>query len=128
MTSLDGVMVWVADVRATVRFYEALGLPVRWVREEGDYAQLDTGAVTLQFADERAAAATGVAIRPNRQDGPASAFQLALAVDDVPAAVDRAVAAGARVEAAPVVKPWGQTIAYVRDPDGVLVELATAGD
>ena len=27
---------------------------------------------------------------------------------------------------APVTKPWGQTVAYVRDGDGVLVELCSA--
>ncbi|RZL31926.1 MAG: VOC family protein, partial [Rubrivivax sp.] len=26
----------------------------------------------------------------------------------------------------PVTKPWGQTVAYVRCPDGTLVELCTA--
>ena len=36
------------------------------------------------------------------------------------------VAAGAQALAAPVTKPWGQTVAYVRCPDGTLVELCTA--
>lgn len=30
--------------------------------------------------------------------------------------------------AEPVTKPWGQTVAYVRDLNGLLVELATPGD
>lgn len=56
MTTLDGLMFWVADVPATVEFYEeAFGLKRRWVREEGDYAMMETGAVTLQFAVESAA-------------------------------------------------------------------------
>ena len=42
------------------------------------------------------------------------------------AAYARAVEAGAAPLAEPAVKPWGQTVAYVRDPDGVLVELGTA--
>ncbi len=43
----------------------------------------------------------------------------------IPAA-DREAAANAGVTktAGPKVKPWGQTVAYVRDPDGVLVEIA----
>jgi hypothetical protein len=32
------------------------------------------------------------------------------------------------VAAEPVTKPWGQTLAYVRDLNGVLVELASADD
>lgn len=128
-TTLDGLMFWVADVPATVAFYEeAFGLQRRWVREEGDYAQMETGAVVLQFAVESAAPRNGVTIRPLRAGDPAAAVQLALTVADVPAAHERAVRAGATDVAAPVTKPWGQVVAYVRDRDGILVELATPGD
>ncbi len=40
------------------------------------------------------------------------------------AAFEAAVNAGATKIAGPKVKLWGQTVAYVRDPDGVLVEIA----
>ncbi len=40
------------------------------------------------------------------------------------AAFEAAVNAGATKIAGPKVKPWGQTVAYVRDLDGVLVEIA----
>ena len=45
--------------------------------------------------------------------------------DDVPAATARAVAAGARLVSEPQQMPWGQTIAYVGDLNGFLVELCT---
>jgi catechol 2,3-dioxygenase-like lactoylglutathione lyase family enzyme len=129
MTRLDGLMFWVADVPATVGFYEeAFGLQRRWLRDEGDYAQMDTGAVVLQFAAESAAPSSGVEIRAHRVGDAAAAVQLSLAVDDVPAAHGRALTAGAMDVAAPVTKPWGQVVAYVRDRDGILVELTTAGD
>ena len=51
--------------------------------------------------------------------------ELAFTTDDVPAALARAAVAGATVVAEPVVEPWGQTVACARDPDGVLVEVAT---
>jgi lactoylglutathione lyase len=35
------------------------------------------------------------------------------------------VDAGAAPLSAPAIKPWGQTVAYVRDPFGTLVELAS---
>jgi uncharacterized glyoxalase superfamily protein PhnB len=41
------------------------------------------------------------------------------AVDE---AFRRALAAGAEAVRPPAVKPWGQTVAYLRDPDGFLVE------
>lgn len=129
MATLDGLMFWVADVPATVGFYEeAFGLKRRWLRDEGDYAMMETGPVTLQFAVESAAPASGLRIRPHRPGAAAAAVQVSLAVDDVPAARERALAAGATDVAAPVTKPWGQVVAYVRDRDGILVELTTPGD
>jgi len=35
------------------------------------------------------------------------------------------VKAGATLLSPPATKPWGQTVAYVRCPDGTLVELCT---
>jgi len=43
----------------------------------------------------------------------------------VAGAFARAVAAGATALQPPQAKPWGQTVAYVRAPDGTLVELCT---
>ena len=43
--------------------------------------------------------------------------------DDVPGAYATALDAGATAMQEPAEKPWGQTVAYVRDPNGTLVEL-----
>ncbi len=51
--------------------------------------------------------------------------EIGLVTDDVAAAHARAVAAGARELAAPIPKPWGQTVSCVRCPDGTLVELCS---
>jgi uncharacterized glyoxalase superfamily protein PhnB len=53
------------------------------------------------------------------------AAQVALITDDLPGAWARAVAAGAEVVKEPEHKPWGQITGYLRDHDGILVELAT---
>jgi uncharacterized glyoxalase superfamily protein PhnB len=55
----------------------------------------------------------------------AAAVEVALVTPDVQAAYERAVKAGALPARPPKQKPWGQTVAYVRDRDGVLVELCT---
>jgi len=39
------------------------------------------------------------------------------------AAFDRALVAGAAAVRPPAQMPWGQSIAYVRDPDGALIVL-----
>jgi uncharacterized glyoxalase superfamily protein PhnB len=49
----------------------------------------------------------------------------AMVTSDVPALFARAVKAGATVLSEPATKPWGQTVAYVRDKDDHLVELCT---
>ncbi len=120
------VIVYVPDVARAVEFYErAFGVQRRFVHPSGQYAELETGATALAFANESFTPSQG-AFAPNRRDRPAAGAELALVVPDVPAAVARAVQSGAEQVVEPTVKPWGQTIAYVRDLDGFLVELCTA--
>ena len=57
-------------------------------------------------------------------DPPKGGF-IALTFDDIEAALTRALDAGALMLTGPSRKPWGQTIAIVRDLNGHLIELAT---
>ena len=47
----------------------------------------------------------------------------AFETDDVAGAMQRAIAAGATEKQAPRDEPWGQTTAYVIDPNGFLREM-----
>ena len=120
-------IMFVPDVERAIAFYErAFGLQRRFVAESGEYGELDTGATTLSFAQEDfAESGRGLAARPLRPDDAPPAFEIAFACDDVPAAYATATAAGATPVHEPIVKPWGQTVAYVRDADGAIVELCT---
>ncbi len=120
-------ILFVPDVRRTLEFYaRAFGLTTRFCAEDGTYAELETGPVALAFAQEDfAERGRGLPARPTRPGEAPPAFEVALVTEDVAGAYDRAVAAGAVAVAAPAEKPWGQTVAYVRDGDGALVELAT---
>ena len=51
--------------------------------------------------------------------------ELAIVTDDVDATVTSALDAGAHPLVPSEVKPWGQTVAWVRDPNGVLIEICT---
>lgn len=122
-------LVYVADVAASLAFFErAFGLPTRFLHESGAYGEVDTGAggTTLAFVDHATARDS---VQHDYVAADASAkplgMEIGFTVADVPAAFERAVAAGASALAAPVTKPWGQTVAYVRCPDGTLVELCT---
>lgn len=124
---LGYTLVYVADVTATVDFYErAFGLPRRFVHESGTYAEMETGATALAFAAETLAESHGFSIRPNRSGEVAAAFELCLVCDSPEQAYDHAVAAGAVALKPAERKPWGQQVAYVRDLNGCLVELCTA--
>jgi len=61
--------------------------------------------------------------QPSAPVSGAPCFEIAFVCDDVAAAVDCAVAAGACLVQAPEAMPWGQTVAYVADLEGFLVEL-----
>lgn len=124
---LGYTIVYVPDVAASLAFFEhAFGLRRKFLHEGGDYGELDTGATTLAFA---AHALGDLNFAGGHVHADASAqplgFEIALVTDDVPAAHAQALAAGAREMAAPVTKPWGQVVSYVRCPDGLLVELCT---
>ena len=124
---LGYVIVYVTDVAATVAFYErAFGLKRRFVNESGQYAEMETGAVALAFAQEDFAASNGLVFRKNRVAEPAAGVEVGLVSAHVEADFKKAVDAGAVSVAAPMKKPWGQTVSYVRDCNGVLVEICSA--
>jgi len=120
-------IVYVADVAASLDLFErAFGMKRRFLHESGTYGELETGATTLSFA-QHATARENLGrdyLAADRSAQPLG-IEIGLLADDVPAACDRAVQAGATLLKAPAVKPWGQTVAYVRCPDGTLVELCT---
>jgi lactoylglutathione lyase len=52
-------------------------------------------------------------------------FEVAFVALDVAEAYKTALSAGATEVKAPEAKPWGQIVAYVRCPDGTLVEICS---
>ncbi len=125
-TRFGYVIVYVASVTESVDFYRrAFGLALRFVHESGTYAEMETGETALAFAVE-SAFPKGVELAVNRIPGPCAGVEVALVVDDVEAAYETALGAGAGAVQAPTSKPWGQVVAYVRDVDGLLVELCSA--
>ncbi len=120
------VILYVPDVERALTFYErAFGLQRRFLHESGHYGELETGATALAFADETETP-TSRAFEPNRRTSKAAGAEVALVVPDVARAYSAAIEAGALGVVAPTDEPWGQTVAYVRDLNGFLVELCTA--
>ena len=121
---LGYTILYVPDVRASLRFYEqAFGLATKFLHEGGDFGELDTGGTSLAFCSLTLLQQMGKT--PGRADVTRPVSEVALVTADVPAAFARAVTAGATPLQAPEDMPWGQTVAYVADPDGFWVELCT---
>jgi lactoylglutathione lyase len=126
MLKLGYVILYSPDVAASLAFYEgAFSLQRRFLHESGAYGELDTGNTVLAFAHESMAKEHGFTIRPSRPGADPAAFELAFVTDDVASAYARAVAAGAEALSPPEAKPWGQTVGYVKDKLGVLIEICS---
>ncbi|MCG5499770.1 VOC family protein [Ectothiorhodospira lacustris] len=121
---LGYTILYVEDVRRAVAFYnQAFGFDTRFVHESGDFAELATGTTTLAFSSRQLIRTLGKT--PQAPDPEQPCFEIAVVTDDVQAALDRALAAGATLRQTPEEMPWGQTVAYVCDPEGFLVEICT---
>ena len=117
-------ILYVEDVASTLDFYgKAFGLATRYVHESGSYGELETGATALAFVSHTLLRQIGKTPQAPELGRPTS--EIALVTDDVGGAVRRAVDAGARLVQEATAMPWGQTIAYVGDPNGFLVEICT---
>ena len=79
----------------------------------------------LTNSGEPMAAMNEISIRPNRKAEVAAGFEIAFVTDDPEAAYRKALAAGAGAVKPPALKPWGQTVGYVRDLNGCLIELCS---
>jgi uncharacterized glyoxalase superfamily protein PhnB len=123
--TLGWVIAYVDDPGAAADFYErTFGLRTEFV-VPGEYAQLDTGSTKLGFASYALGEKNfDGAVARAHDDRPAN-VELALVHEDVDGAYQHALAAGCRSLAPPTHKPQGQRVAWVRDPFGTLLELAT---
>jgi catechol 2,3-dioxygenase-like lactoylglutathione lyase family enzyme len=124
---LGYTIVYVPHVEASLAFFEqAFGFSRRFLHASGTYGELESGDTTLAFAAHELASSNfpGGHVAASESREPLG-MELGLVTDDVEAAHARALAAGATQLAEPRSKPWGQTVSYVRCPDGTLVELCT---
>ncbi len=119
---------YVADVNASLTFFEsAFGFERRFFNEEDGsaYGELATGETVLAFASHQLAESNLPGSYRKLDGDQPVAFELAIVTEDVDAAIKQAVEAGGELLVPAKQKPWGQTVAYVRAPDGLLIEICT---
>lgn len=121
---LGYTILYVEDVKRSVSFYqEAFGLKVKFLHDAGDFGELETGTTSLAFSSRQLMATLNK--NPSAPNPQAPCFEIAFTTDDVASALACALECGATLVQAPEQMPWGQTVAYVTDLDGFLVELCT---
>lgn len=120
-------ILYVQDVEKSIVFYEkAFGFNRKFISPDNSYGELITGETTLSFASVELA-------KTNLKDGFTEssnaskpfAMEIGFATEEVDKVYNDAIREGAIAEAAPGFKSHGQTVAYVRDLDGFLIEICT---
>ena len=126
MIKFGYTILYVKDVERSIAFYEkAFDFKRKFVAGDA-YGELDTGATTLSFASiPQAQSNLKSEIQISSLKGKPFGIEIGFTTDDVEGTYQKAIAAGATEEAKASYKPHGQTVAYVRDPDGFLVEICT---
>jgi len=124
---LGWVIAYVDDPAEVAAFYgRAFGLATEFVAPTGGFAQLDTGATKLAFASYSLGESNfDGGVRHAALEGQPPNMEIALVIEDVDSAYEHALKEGCSSLAPPQDKPQGQRVAYLRDPFGGLVELAT---
>lgn len=113
-----------AEFERLLGFYaDGLGLtPAQlWTSQNGQAVIFDMGRGTLELFDQRHN--DHIDQLETGQTGLSGRIRFALRVPDLPAALDRLLAKGARLVHPPVMTPWGHHNARVADPDGLQVTL-----
>jgi predicted enzyme related to lactoylglutathione lyase len=120
-------VLYVKSVEKTIAFWEkAFGLKKRFIHKSGQYGEVETQGTLLAFGSFLYAKTNlKRSFRKNTPEQEPAGVEVVLKTTDVEAAYKKAVAAGAVALVPPKRKSWGQTVAYVRDNNGLAVQLAS---
>jgi len=117
-------ILYVDSVEETLDFFvRAFGFQKLFIHEDGDYGELSTGETKLAFSSTELMRQLD---RNPRTPSPSNpTFEIAFETEDVAGTLVRAIKAGATLVEDAQEKPWGQTISYVSDPNGYLIEICS---
>ncbi|OGV92180.1 hypothetical protein A3B57_03740 [Microgenomates group bacterium RIFCSPLOWO2_01_FULL_47_10] len=118
INKLDAVCLLVEDLKQSRNFYEKiLNLEVS-ITDTGfvEYKLGETPLALFQKSD-------ATAMFPNKFMKPSGGAVIALKVDDVSSSCEAIKSQGIKIFEGPKTTSWGQTVAYLHDPDGHIIEL-----
>ncbi len=118
---------YVDSVEKTILFYEqAFGFKCKFITPANDYGELISGETTIAFASIELG-------RSNFKKGfekisnynKPVGMEMAFVTEEIEKDYQKAIAAGA-TEFEPIkAKPWGQKVGYLKDNNGILIEICT---
>lgn len=125
MLKFAWTIIYVKDVLETIAFYEkAFGFKKKFVAPGDEFGEISTGETTIGFSTiellEKHLPGGFQAADPSQRP---LGIELAFTTNEVQKHYDRAIKAGAIPVTPPTQKPWGQIVGYVKDINGVLIEI-----
>lgn len=120
-------ILYVASVPETIDFYEkAFGFQRKFLSPEKDYGELISGETTIAFASLALGNSNfKTGFEKSTSEKKPFGVELAFVTETIELDFRRAIEAGA-IEFEPLAKkPWGQTVGYLRDNNGFLIEICT---
>ena len=127
MVKFGYTICYVPNVDETLKFFEkAFGLERRFLTEENDYGELETGTTVLAFASEELGRSNlgDEFVKCSESEKPLG-VEVVLVSEDVESVYRNAIENGASELKAPEEKPWGQIVSYARSPSGILLEICS---
>jgi uncharacterized glyoxalase superfamily protein PhnB len=122
---LSYTILYVNNVADSVAFYQkAFGIKNRFIHESGDYAEMETGEVTLAFCAHNLAKDIVKQNYLKASQGQLLGSQISFEPQDIKEAYETALENGAKSISPPELKPWGWECAILLDLDGHIVEIS----
>ena len=123
---LDYLVFYVESIQPLLTFYQAaFGFETKMLHESGDYAELVAGeGFTLGFCThDLAKTLFDASYQPLSSARPSPGLQISILVEDVASAYHHAIACGAQGLSPPKNMPWQFEVAFLKDPQGLIVEV-----
>jgi len=118
---------YVDKVEATIQFYEqAFDFNRKFLTPEKDYGELISGETTIAFASIELGKSNfkkGFEKITNKEKP--IGMEMAFVTEAIEKDFQKAIDAGAIEFEKITTKPWGQKVGYLKDNNGILIELCT---
>lgn len=120
-------IIYVENVAETLEFYvKAFGFQQKFITPEQDYGELISGETNLAFASlELGNSNFRKGFQASTQNEKPFGIELAFVTENIETDFQKAIDMGATEFEPLTEKPWGQKVGYVRDNNGILIEICS---